>query len=333
MCTAITLQSKQKEILFGRTMDFSHDIQPELYIVPKNHSWNDALNMTLISDCYSFIGIGQEIDGIMGFFDGVNEEGFAAAALYFAGYAQYNMQLPYSTVQPIASFDFLHYILGRCASIQDLRMVLSNISIIGMPDPVTQTIAPLHWIAVDKTGKCVVIEQTRKGLKLFDNPIGVMANSPDFPWHMTNLRNYMETSPNQTEEVSWDNIRLRPFGQAGGTTLLPGGYTSPERFVRTAYLKTHLPTPKKADEAVVSCFHVMESVSIPRGAVVSARNTYDYTKYTAFINTNTCEYFFKTYDNMQIAKAGLFDKHEQSDQPLSLGKLARPMSFDELRKC
>ncbi len=327
MCTSMTLQTQQGEIFFGRTMDFSHDIQPEIYIVPKNYVWNDALNMNVITNRYSFIGIGQELDGIMGFFDGVNEKGFAAAALYFSGYAQYNQLLPCMTARPIASFDFLQYILGSCASIQDLRRVLSNISIIGMPDPVTQTIAPLHWIAVDQTGKCVVIEQTINGLRLFDNPIGVMANSPDFPWHMTNLRNYMEISPYQTEEVFWDNIPLKPFGLGGGTTLLPGGFTSPERFVRTAYLKTHVPTPKNASEAVVSCFHIMEGVSIPRGAVISARNTYDYTKYTAFINTNTCEYYYKTYDNMQLVKVGLFEDHKESDQPLSLGKLTQPMVY------
>lgn len=40
---------------------------------------------------------------------------------------------------------------------------------------------------------------------------------------MTNLRNYMETSPTQTEEAFWDNIKLTPFGQAGGTRALPGG--------------------------------------------------------------------------------------------------------------
>lgn len=319
MCTAMTLQSEQGETFFGRTMDFSYDIQPEIYIVPKGYIWNSHLDMSLVSNKYSFIGIGQKLDGILGFFDGVNEEGFAAATLYFAGYAQYNTQSPDSTSKPIASIDFLHYILGRCESIEALKIVLNDISIIGMPDPVTQSVAPLHWMATDKSGKSIVIEQTENGLKFFDNTVGVMANSPDFQWHMTNLRNYIEVSPEQTEEVFWGNLRLKPFGQAGGTMLLPGGYTSPERFVRTIFLRTHVPTPKNAIEAIVSCFHIMESVSIPRGAVISSRNTYDYTKYTAFINTNTCEYFFKTYDNMQIVKASLFDDDKLLEQPFSLG--------------
>lgn len=332
MCTAITLQSRQGETFFGRTMDFSYDIQPQLYIVPNNYVWDSVLDMSRIRDLYSFIGIGQELDGLLGFFDGVNEKGFAAAALYFAGYAQYDTQPEDQAEEQVASFDFLHYMLGRCASIRDLDGLLKNVSIIGIPDPVTQTVAPLHWIAADRSGECVVIEQTERGLQLFPNPIGVMANSPDFQWHMTNLRNYMEASPTQTGEAFWGNIRLTPFGQGGGTTSLPGGYTSPARFVRTTYLKTHVPTPKDRDEAIVSCFHIMESVSIPRGAVMTDRNTYDYTKYTAFINTNTCEYFFKTYDNIQIGTARLYEPYTEFGQPVNLGELRRPLHFEEIIK-
>ncbi|MDF2513908.1 MAG: Penicillin amidase [Herbinix sp.] len=306
MCTAITLQSQTKEQFFGRTMDFSHDIIPQLYIIPGSFQWVNSLNHTRLTDTYRFIGLGQELDGILGFFDGVNEKGFAAAVLYFAGYAQYDTPSVHSNKKSITSIDFLHYMLGSCGSVKELPALLKDISIVGIPDPVTHTVAPLHWIATDRSGACVVIEATDRGLEITNNPIGVMANSPGFHWHMTNLRNYMEASPMQTEEARWDDICLTPFGQAGGTIPLPGGFTSPERFVRTAYLKTHLPTPKDTREAIAACFHIMESVSIPKGAVITSRNTYDYTKYTAFINTNTCEYFYKTYDDIQIRTASLW---------------------------
>jgi choloylglycine hydrolase len=301
----MTLQSQSSELFFGRTMDFSHDIIPQLYIVPSSYVWYGSLSNNEMRDSYRFIGLGQELDGILGFFDGVNEKGFAAAVLYFAGYAQYSTAA-HKDAEPIASIDFLHYILGRCASVKDLPDLLKAITIVGAPDPVTKTIAPLHWIATDRSGACTVIEPTGRGLELINNPIGVMSNSPDFHWHMTNLRNYIEASPTQTEEVFWDNIRLTPFGQAGGTIPLPGGFTSPERFVRTAYLKAHLPKPKDSNEAIAACFHILESVSIPKGAVLTSRNTYDYTKYTAFINTSTCEYFYKTYDDINVRTAGIW---------------------------
>lgn len=333
MCTAMTLQSKQEVNFFGRTMDFSFDIDPNLYIVPRGYEWDNIINMEQIRNPYSFIGIGQQVDGLLGFFDGVNEKGFAAAALYFAGYAKYDSIARNKKIsqKQIVSFDLLHYFLGHCASVEELQEMVKKISIIGMPDPVTQSIAPLHWIAVDHKGTCVVIEQTEKGLEVFDNPIGVMANSPDFQWHMTNLRNYMEVSPKQANEAEWGSVVLKPFGQGGGTVPLPGGYTAPERFVRTSYLKTHIPVPTAQSNAVTSCFHIMESVSIPKGAVLTNRDTYDYTRYTAFIDLSTCEYFFKTYDNIQVGTARLYREDAQSKELINLGSINPPIMFESIR--
>jgi len=311
-------------------MDFSYDIEPGFFIIPRNNPWYNPITMKKHNDCYSFIGIGQEADNVLGFFDGVNERGFAAAALYFAGYADYDIPVEDKNKEPIASLDFLHYILGRCASVDELDMILKNICVIGLPDPVTKTAAPLHWIATDKSGKCVVIEQTRNGLEIFDNPIGVMTNSPDFMWHMTNLRNYMELSTIQEKKTCWENVELTPFGQAGGTMLLPGGYTSPERFVRTAFLKTHSQVPKDRVDAIMACFHIVESVSIPMGIVLTDKGTFDYTKYTAFINTNTCEYYFKTYDNTQIVTTRLISDYKNCTHPIYLGNLKRPVTFEKL---
>lgn len=305
MCTALTLRSQSDEQFFGRTMDFSHEIAPQLFIIPRDYTWESMIDEKLMKDNYRFIGLGQEIDGLLGFFDGVNEKGLAAAVLYFAGYAEYKISHYNYFKESISSIDFLHYILGNCSSVDELPTFLQNVNIVGIPDPITHSIAPLHWIATDRSGACVVIESTSNGLAILNNPVGVMANSPDFSWHMTNLRNYMEASPTQTEEVNWDSICLKPFGQAGGTIPLPGGFTSPERFIRTAYLKTHLSPPKDSNEAINACFHIMENVSIPKGAVLTSRNTYDYTKYTAFINVHTCEYFYKTYDDLQIKTASL----------------------------
>ncbi|MBP1969961.1 choloylglycine hydrolase [Virgibacillus natechei] len=325
MCTAITLQSMQKENFFGRTMDFSYPIEPGLYVIPKNYQWNSLISTKKYIDDYSFICIGQETDGMFGIFDGVNERGFAAAVLYFEGYADYD--LPIKDNEPIASLDFLHYILGRCGSVNDLKALLENIGIVGVPDPVTQRAAPLHWIATDRSGKSVVIEQTETGLEVIDNPIGVMANSPDFHWHMTNLRNYTDVSITQQKEVHWGNVSLTPFSQGGGTRHLPGGFTSPERFARTAFLKTHAQVPESRSEAVMTCFHIMNSVFIPKGIVQTDRGTYDYTKYVAFMNTNTCEYYFKTYENNQIITASLWDYCMHGTQPIFLGSIVHPLNI------
>lgn len=323
MCTAMTLQSNEGENFFGRTMDFSYPIEPELFIVPKNYQWQSSAKTDQYVNTYSFIAIGQETDGLLSFFDGVNECGFAVAVLYFEGYAHYDE----SNKKGIASLDFVHYLLGHCRSIAELNNVLKDTSIVGIADPVTQRVAPLHWIATDRSGKSVVIEQTEAGLEIIDNPIGIMANSPDFRWHMTNLRNYMNLSTTQQDQVFWGKVTLTPFGQGTGTFNLPGGFTSPERFVRTAFLKTHTHIPDSLSDALMTCFHIMNSVSIPKGIVLTSRGTDDYTKYVAFVNTSTCDYYFKTYENSQLISASLSDYDLNGTELIRLGSIVHPLSI------
>ena len=330
MCTAITVQSLQGTSYIGRNMDFSYELQPHVYFTPRGYRWTNVVTGGEIRNAYSFMGIGQELDGVLGFFDGVNEHGFAAAALYFAGYARYDTAMQRASAVQVASYDVLQYMLGQCESVDDLREQMETLYIIGMPDPLTRTVAPLHWIAADRTGQCVILEQTDRGVELFSNPVGVLANSPEFPWHMTNLRNYMETSPRQLEEAFWGGVRLTPFGQAGGTVPLPGGYTSPERFVRAAYLKTHSPMPETPEDAVISFFQIMKSVFIPKGAVVTARGTDDYTQYTALLNLCTGEYFFHTYDNLQLTRVEFPIAAASPPTLVDLGKIAQPMTIETL---
>ena len=61
MCTAMVTQTSQGDIYFGRTMDFSYPLEPELYVVPKGYQWNNIMNTHQVRNRYRFMGIGQEI--------------------------------------------------------------------------------------------------------------------------------------------------------------------------------------------------------------------------------------------------------------------------------
>lgn len=321
MCTAMTLQSRQGASYFGRTMDFSYPLDPQLYLVPRNYEWTNLLNTHKIRSKYRYMGIGQDLSPVV-FADGVNELGFAAAVLYFPGYAQYDpAETAASQTITIAAIELTGFLLGLCADVDQAAAILSSIRIAGTKDSVTHTVAPLHWIIADRSGACRVIEKTADGLHIMDNPLGILSNSPGFPWHMTNLRNYMNLTPGQSPEAVWGPVTLTPFGQGGGTIGLPGDYTPPSRFVRTAYQKIHTPVPENEREAVVTFFHIMENVSIPKGCVITSRGTSDYTQYTAFINLTEPEYYFKTYDNSAISSVKLPASRDAEGQILSLGKL------------
>lgn len=328
MCTAITVKTPQREVYFGRTMDFSYPLEPELYFIPAGYEWKNLLNTHKIRNQYRFMGIGQDISQIV-FADGVNEAGFAAAALYFPGYAAYDpIVSPDSHGLSIAAIELVGFLLGLCASVDHAANLLRSIRIVGAEDSVTHSVAPLHWIMADKSGKCIAAEKTADGLHIMENPIGVLANSPDLPWHLTNLRNYMNVVSDQSFQKEWDFVTLTPFGQGGGTFGLPGDFTPPSRFVRTAWLKSHTPIPDDKQAAVNTCFHILDSVTIPKGAVMTSRGTADYTQYTAFIDLSAKEYFFKTYDDSRITAVKLPAGAAEDLKAVSLGHLNKPAVFD-----
>lgn len=329
MCTAMTAQSPKGDCYFGRTMDFSYPLDPELYVIPRGYKWNNMLRTHKIQNRYSIMGIGQNISPVT-LADGVNEKGFAAAALYFPGYAQYDSaDSQRSSKISITALELVNFLLGQCASVKEAVPLLRMIRIVGIEDPVTEAVTPLHWIITDRSGQCKIIEKMADGLHIIENPIGVLSNSPDFRWHMTNLRNYMNVTACQLQENSWNTITLSPFGQGTGTFGLPGDYTPPSRFVRTAYLKTHTPLPDNRDQAVSTCFHILEGVSIPKGCVITDRNTADYTQYTVFIDLMGPTYFFKTYENCHITSAKLPDQIKQGEGVISYGNLNRPAKFEQ----
>lgn len=321
MCTSIVVKTPGGDVFMGRTMDFSHVLKPQLYAVPAGFEWNNLLNTHKVRNRYRFLGVGQDLSSVI-FADGVNEMGFGAAALYFPGFAQYDpVEAPHSALLPVAALEIVKFLLGLAASVEQAVSLLRSVRIVGVRDSVTDSVAPLHWILADKSGQCITVEKTADGIQFMENSIGVLANSPDFRWHMINLRNYMNVEPEQKENEKWGPVELTPFGQGAGTLGLPGDYAPPSRFVRAAYLKSHTYFPDSRDEAVTACFHVMESVSIPKGVVVTSQGTEDYTQYTVFADLSASEYFFRTYDNSQIIRAGLPDLENGGNAMLSLGKL------------
>lgn len=108
MCTAISLISKQKEIYFGRNMDFSYELNPEIYIFPKNYEWNSIASSIKIKNQYQFIGTGQNIGKIV-FTDGMNEKGLGVAVLYFPGYAVFDAEKDINKIS-ISSLEVVEYL-------------------------------------------------------------------------------------------------------------------------------------------------------------------------------------------------------------------------------
>lgn len=128
-------------------MDFSYPLDPELYVVPKGFQWTNLLRTHQIRNRYRYMGIGQNLSSVL-FADGVNEAGFAAASLYFPGYADYDSDKTDDSADtrfPIAATEITGFLLGLCASLDQAAALLRTVRITAWPTPSPGRWRPCHW--------------------------------------------------------------------------------------------------------------------------------------------------------------------------------------------
>ena len=81
---------------------------------------------------------------------------------------------------------------------------------------------------------------------------------------------------------------------------LPGDYSSASRFVKAAFLKWNSVCESNEEENISQFFHILDSVAMLRGAVVTQDGKYDITTYSCCVNADTGTYYYKTYGNSRI---------------------------------
>ncbi|HHL0970766.1 TPA: choloylglycine hydrolase family protein [Bacillus cereus] len=306
MCTSLTLQTKNFQHLFARTMDFTLDMNQEVIIIPRRYQWNNITGETIRAK-KAVVGMGINFGGRVMMADGVNETGMTCATLYFPGFATYSSHVD-SNKTNVAPFDFVTWSLTQFNSVEELRKSIDSIAFIDVPLPILGVTPPLHWILADKSGECIVLEPTADGIKVYDNPIGVMTNSPEFCWHLQNLRQYIGLKSQPFAPTEWGDVPLSAFGQGSGSMGLPGDFTPPSRFVRAAYGKQNIQGIENEEEGISAIFHILSNCEVPKGAVITEDGILDNTIYTSAMCMESGTYYYHTYDCRQIIAIHLFNE-------------------------
>ncbi|MGC6769436.1 choloylglycine hydrolase family protein [Enterococcus sp. LJL51] len=313
MCTSITL-SNQLTTYLARTMDFGFELDGHPVVIPRNYLFTTDLGEHLTFPL-GFVGTGRKLDSYL-FADGVNEQGLAIAELYFPGEASY-----VETAGPgklsLAPHEFIMWALGNISSITELRTRIAEVAIINAKNQLLNVILPLHFIVTDASGESIIIETHDQALTIKNNPVGVMTNSPRFEWQLQNLNNYLFLQPENYLPKTFGNFSAAPFGQGSGTYGLPGGYTSPERFVRAAYLKNNISHTETTDGALSAIFHVLDNVTIPKGVNIKDDGAMDYTQYRAAFDTKNKLYYFNPYHTPETFSIQLTEPLLNSESPIA----------------
>lgn len=295
MCTAATY--KTKDFYFGRTLDYEFSYGDEVVITPRNFPFNFR-EAGELSSHYAFIGAACVIEGTPLYYEAVNEKGLGVAGLNFVGNACYNKRV--EGKDNIAQFEFIPWILSKCKSLAEAKDLLKNINITDTPFNDKLLVAQLHWLISDKTGS-ITLEAVKEGLKIYDNPVGVLTNNPPFDMQLFNLNNYRHLSPSGTENTFSKNLELKQYSRGMGGMGLPGDLSSQSRFVRVAFVKENSLSGESEAESVSQFFHILGSVDQQRGCCQLGENEYEITLYTSCCNADKGIYYYTTYNNHQIS--------------------------------
>jgi choloylglycine hydrolase len=312
-CSVFRVTAKDGTILSGRTMEFGVDMKYGIVAVPRGREFVSpapaAKTGLAWKTLYGYVA--SNVFGIeSAVTDGMNEAGLTFSALWYESDTRYQSVGPREQGAALAHMMVGSWILGNFATVGEAATALRKVRVFGLVVPQMGMAPPGHFILYDARGGCIVVEYDAGELRIHENPLGVMTNAPNFPWMMTNLRNYAGMSNEQHKAETYAGVEIRPTGHGSGMFGLPGDITPPSRFVRLAVTTHFADPPEDAAQALNLTQHIVSSLQIVKGMAVdrapdghvAASET---TQWATFRDITNRVYYFRTYDNYTLRKIDL----------------------------
>ena len=302
MCTAATY--KTNDFYFGRTLDYEFSYGDEVTVTPRNFPFSFR-NGEVMKTHYAMIGMAFVAGDYPLYYDAVNEKGLGIAGLNFVGNAFYREAKPEK--DNVAQFELIPWLLGQCDSVKSAKTLLNKINITNTPFSKELPLAQLHWLIADRN-EAITVESVKEGLKIYDNPVGVLTNNPPFDEQLFQLNNYMHLSPKTPKNSFSDKLSLNAYSRGMGALGLPGDLSSHSRFVRAAFVKMNSLSGNSENESVSQFFHILGAVDQQRGCCEVGEGKYEITIYTSCCNADKGIYYYTTYDNHQITAVNMYNE-------------------------
>jgi choloylglycine hydrolase len=306
MCMTFKLpEAKDGTVVAARSMEFPVGMPTQLAVLPADYAGTSSVAMGARPKTWTArhgvvgMGVFGRPNWLM---DGINTAGVSAHLLYMpGGYCTYRM--PRGDGTDVSQVDLAAYLLGTCASIDEVKAAVADINIVGI-DPGLGFVPPIHCLIHDATGS-IAIELHPEATRVVDNPVGIATNAPFLDWHLTNLGNYLGMSAENPPAEVVGGLRLFPLGQGEGLRGVPADYTPTARFARLfSVLRLAL--------------HVCNAFDIPPGAVkekAGGQLVAEVTVWDSVLNLSTPRYAYRMFGNPETYVVDLasvdFEKPER----------------------
>ena len=311
MCTAISY--KTKDHYFGRNMDYEFSYKESVTVTPRKYPFLFR-KVKPLYEHYAMIGIAYVVEDYPLYYEATNEKGLSMAGLNFPGNAVYHEEM--DDKDNVAPFEFIPWILGQCATIEECKKLLSRMNLVKIHFSEELLLSPLHWIITDRNDS-ITVESVKDGLKVYDNPVGVLTNNPSFETQLFLLNNYMSLSTEHPQNQFSKAIDLHAYSRGMGALGLPGDLSSSSRFVKAAFTKLNSMSGESESESISQFFHILSSVEQQRGCVHIDNGKYEITIYSSCCNTDKGIYYYTTYENSQITAVDMYREDLDGEHPVA----------------
>lgn len=319
-CTDFRIKAQDGTVLITRSMEFAADMKSNLRTstqgraftttTPNNKpglSWKAKYGYVFLD------GMNQDVA-----VDGMNEAGLSFEALFFPNIAKYQEIPAGKEAQGIPYINMGDWVLGNFKNVDEVRQALQQIYVFTAKIPgMGDIIFPLHFSIFDATGKGIIVEYVEGKLNIHDH-LGVFTNSPTYPWHLTNLENYLHLAPVNPPSVVTSGITFIANGQGFGMIGLPGDISPPSRFVKTAtLLHVAIPTNTALDTLNLA-EHVINNVDIPLGLAREPSNgnpTNELTQWVVFKDLTHKMLYYRTYEDLSLRAVTLSKLNFKENAP------------------
>lgn len=241
-CTRAVYFGKEGQTITCRSMDWSVDMQSELWIFPRGMARDGAVGDKSLRWTSKHGSVITSIyDG--GTADGMNEKGLVANLLYLAEseYAAADDMRPGITITAWAQ-----YVLDSFATVEECvtEMRKEAFRVVAVESLEGQA-GSVHLAISDRSGDSAIFEYVKGRLVIHHGrQYQVMTNSPTFEKQLA-LAEY------------WKQI--------GGTVMLPGTNRAADRFARASFYIGACEQTANPRMAVAAAFSVIRNCSVPRG--------------------------------------------------------------------
>lgn len=301
MCTAMTYHTK--DFYFGRNLDYPFSYKESVTITPRNFCFPCG---SVPTPHHAILGMAYIKDGYPLYYDAVNEHGLCMAGLNFPGNAVYLP--PQKNQENLPTFALIPWVLGQCKTVAQAHALLKTVRLTDEAFSEDLPPTPLHWMIADKDA-AIVVEPTKEGVMVYDNPAGVLTNNPPFPMQMFALNNLPFLSIDPPNSRFCHILPLDAYSAGLGSLGLPGDLSSQSRFVRGTFCRLNARSGHSETESVSQFFHMLGFVEQPRGCVRLASKEYELTLYSSCINASRGIYYYTTYENRRICAVDLHQEN------------------------